>query len=212
VNGKIDHEQKKNWSDRQTIFRKQSLERLSSPEQLDQLMQVVSPRSWLPLSVFAGLLLLTLAWSVLGRIPITATGQGALVSSEQSDDLVGLLYFQRGEGERIRPGMEVIVVPQIVGVERVGGILATVKAVTGPPVMSLNDARQAGLTDAMALQEGGIEIIAELQTDPDSPSGYRWSGLGSDDIPLVPGTTATARITLEQRAPITFVFPFLEID
>jgi len=27
----------------------ESLERLSSPERLDQLMQVVSPKSWLPL-------------------------------------------------------------------------------------------------------------------------------------------------------------------
>jgi HlyD family secretion protein len=30
-----------------TIFRKVSLERLSSPEQLDQLMQVTDPRGWL---------------------------------------------------------------------------------------------------------------------------------------------------------------------
>jgi hypothetical protein len=34
---------------KRSIFRKESLERLSSAERLDQLMQVVSPRSWLPL-------------------------------------------------------------------------------------------------------------------------------------------------------------------
>lgn len=174
-------------------------------------MQVVNPRSWLPISVFAVLMLLALGWSVVGRIPITATGQGALVSSGE-DRLIGLLYFERGEGELIRPGMEVTVVPEIVGVDRIGGIHATVREVAGPPVMSLTDARQAGLNDARGLQEGGIEIIAELKTDPNDPSQYYWSGLGSGDLPIVPGTTAIARITLEERAPITFVFPFLNLQ
>ena len=35
---------------KQNIFREESIERLSSPEQLDQLMQVVSRRNWLPLT------------------------------------------------------------------------------------------------------------------------------------------------------------------
>jgi hypothetical protein len=35
--------------EKRQIFRQESLERLSSPDQLDQLLQVVNPQNWLPL-------------------------------------------------------------------------------------------------------------------------------------------------------------------
>ncbi|MFL6291034.1 MAG: NHLP bacteriocin system secretion protein, partial [Thermoanaerobaculia bacterium] len=58
------------------IFRKVALERLSSPEQLDQLMQVTSPRGWLALGAFGTLLNTALGWAELGTIPTDATGEG----------------------------------------------------------------------------------------------------------------------------------------
>jgi HlyD family secretion protein len=66
-------EQKRN------LFRKESLERLSSPERLDQLMQVVSPKSWLPLTALGSLVVVALTWSIYGRIPITVEGRGVLI-------------------------------------------------------------------------------------------------------------------------------------
>ena len=70
------------------IFRKVSLERLSSPEQLDQLMQVTTPRGWLALMGFGALLLTALAWGVFGAIPTTAGGRGILIRSGGVTDLV----------------------------------------------------------------------------------------------------------------------------
>lgn len=64
---------------KQDLFRKKSLERLSSPEQLDQLMQVVNPRSWIPLATLGSLVFIALLWSIFGRIPITVEGRGILV-------------------------------------------------------------------------------------------------------------------------------------
>lgn len=61
------------------IFRKVALERLSSPEQLDQLVQVTSPRGWLALAALGTLLLLALTWGVFGSIPTEATGEGILL-------------------------------------------------------------------------------------------------------------------------------------
>lgn len=61
------------------IFRKVALERLSSPEQLDQLMQVTSPRSWLALGAVILLILAALTWSVFGSIPTEAAGEGILI-------------------------------------------------------------------------------------------------------------------------------------
>ena len=62
------------------IFRLEALARLSSPERLDRLMQVVSPRDWLPLGGLAVFAVLGVLWSVFGNIPITVTGKGVLIN------------------------------------------------------------------------------------------------------------------------------------
>ncbi len=66
---------------RNDIFRKVALDRLASPEQLDQLMQVTTPRGWLALLAMGGLLAAAVAWSVFGSIPERVSGQGMLIRS-----------------------------------------------------------------------------------------------------------------------------------
>ena len=56
------------------IFRKVSLERLSSPEQLDVLMQVTSPKGWVALLALCGLCLIAIAWGIFGSIPTKVHG------------------------------------------------------------------------------------------------------------------------------------------
>jgi HlyD family secretion protein len=65
------------------IFRKESLERLSSPERLDQLMQVVNLKDWLPLATLGCLIFLGLLWSIFGKIPVTVSGKGVLIRPRQ---------------------------------------------------------------------------------------------------------------------------------
>ncbi|BAY23398.1 secretion protein HlyD [Calothrix sp. NIES-2100] len=61
------------------LFREEALERLSSPERLDQLMNVVNPRAWLPLAGLGSIVGIALLWSVFGRLPLNVTGQGVLL-------------------------------------------------------------------------------------------------------------------------------------
>lgn len=70
------------------IYRKVALERLSSPDQLDQLMQVTTPRGWLALWALVGLLAVALGWGVYGSIPSTAVGEGILIRRGGVTDLV----------------------------------------------------------------------------------------------------------------------------
>lgn len=65
----------------QSVFRKISLDRLASPEQLDQLMQVTTPKGWVALLALSALLLTAVVWGCVGRIPETVHGQGMLVKS-----------------------------------------------------------------------------------------------------------------------------------
>jgi hypothetical protein len=52
---------------------------LSSPDRLDEMMQVTSPRSWLALVGLCLVLLAALAWGLYGSVPNVVTGQGVLI-------------------------------------------------------------------------------------------------------------------------------------
>jgi HlyD family secretion protein len=79
------------------LFREEALERLSSPERLDQLMNVVNPRAWLPLAGLGSLVVIAAGWSVFGRLPLTVTGQGVLLYPR------GVVQFQApGDGTVVK--------------------------------------------------------------------------------------------------------------
>ncbi len=62
------------------IFRKKALDTLSSPEQLDQLMQVTTLRGWVALLGLGILLVAGITYAFLGNIPSTITEQGVLLN------------------------------------------------------------------------------------------------------------------------------------
>ena len=80
------------------IFRKVALERLSSPEQLDQLMQVTDPKGWLALGAMGALLLTSVAWGVFGSIPTEASGEGILL---RQGGVSSLVAAENGQVEEI---------------------------------------------------------------------------------------------------------------
>jgi hypothetical protein len=61
------------------VFGKAALEKLSSPEQLDQLLQVTSPRDWLAVATFVGLLAALGLWMLMGTMPTTIDGPAILM-------------------------------------------------------------------------------------------------------------------------------------
>jgi HlyD family secretion protein len=72
------------------LFRKVSLERLSSPEQLDLLMPVTGPLAWLAL--LSGVILLSVAtyWGFKGEIETRVDGQGILIRRESLHDVISI--------------------------------------------------------------------------------------------------------------------------
>src|SRR5438105_7201080 len=66
-------------SDSHNIFRQAALARLSSPEQLDQLMQVTTPKSWLALACCCVLLGVAIVWGIWGSVRINVHGRGILI-------------------------------------------------------------------------------------------------------------------------------------
>jgi HlyD family secretion protein len=63
------------------LFRKVSLDRLSSPEELDQRLTVTTPIGWIALIAIGMLILAALVWGIFGSIANKAVGQGIILSS-----------------------------------------------------------------------------------------------------------------------------------
>lgn len=80
------------------IFRKVALERLSSPEQLDQLLQVTDPKGWLALGALGLLLLTSVGWGVFGSIPTEARGEGILL---RQGGVTSVVAAENGQVEEI---------------------------------------------------------------------------------------------------------------
>ena len=89
---------------RKPIFRQVALERLSSPEQLDQLMRVANPTGWAALLALGLLLLAAILWGIFGSVSTKVVGQGVLLAPGGVNDVVSLasgqivdIYFDVGD-------------------------------------------------------------------------------------------------------------------
>jgi HlyD family secretion protein len=108
------------------VFRKVSLDRLASPEQLDQLMRVTDPRGWIALAA-AGLVLVgALGWGIGGRIPENVSGMGMLVKSggifQVTPNSAGrIVDVAVGVGEDVTEGQVVARIAQPDLVDRLNG-------------------------------------------------------------------------------------------
>ena len=65
---------------RESIFRKKSLERISSPEEIDEYMKVTSPGTWLVLMAIILLLGAVIAWGITGEIESNRMVDGKIIT------------------------------------------------------------------------------------------------------------------------------------
>ena len=74
------------------ISRKQALEKwMSSPDRLDQLIRIVSPKDWFLLAILLTLGAVSIAWCIWGQLPTTVSGRGNHHPAEQNrgDSIAG---------------------------------------------------------------------------------------------------------------------------
>jgi HlyD family secretion protein len=140
---------------------------------------------------------------------------GGLLSLEVDDAEVGLLsisYFPVRDGKRIHAGMRIQVTPDTVERERFGGILGIVTSVSQAPVTKAGATTTIGNPELVQnlMPDGGyIEVRAQLEADPATASGYRWSSSRGPEMPITTGLTHSTRVTIDGRAPISYLLPIL---
>ena len=133
---------------------------------------------------------------------------------EDASALIAVAYFPIKDGKKINSGFKIRVSPSTVEREREGSMLGRVTRVSDYPVTTEAAANEIGdveIARALLQGEARIEVRASLDIDDESFTGYAWtSGDGPDSVLITAGTTATARVTIEEVRPITLVLPFLK--
>lgn len=99
------------------LFRKKNMEKMASPEQLDDYIHVSSPSSWAVLAAFIILLVGMCIWGLFGRLDTTVS----VVGVNENGGVV--CYVKENEGRKIEKGM---------GVEINGGEFSVVAAEPNP--------------------------------------------------------------------------------
>ncbi|MEP0857583.1 NHLP bacteriocin system secretion protein [Trichocoleus sp. DQ-U1] len=151
--------------------------------------------------------------TVTGQVMSPGMRFGTLQTQEQGKiQLTSIAYFDVKDGKQIKPGMTIQITPDTVKRERFGGVVAKVKSVSAYPVTSTSAGSKLGnaeLADTLTGKTAKVEVIAELMPEPSNFSSYKWSSSKGPDMKLTPGTTTALRVKVEERAPITFLLPFL---
>lgn len=149
------------------------------------------------------------------RGDVVAPGQPLLRLDRTGRTVKGLeavVYVPSAHGKRIHAGMEVRIAPASVAPEEHGYMIGTVTYVSDFPTTSRaiqRTLRNPELVAALSRGDAPYEIRADLQLDPATVSGYRWSSAAGPPMEILTGTLCVARITVERRRPVEMVIPIL---
>lgn len=169
------------------LFRKVALERLSSPEHIDEIFQLVPPLHRLAFVVMMAAVCVLLLWSVVGRVPLQLIANGEII--RQGEVFVVETFVTPGSAEKIKVGMNAMV-----------GI-----TLFDPRTYGFMVGKVASITELPDQDNPVFKITVIPETDPATPSGYRWTIGQGIPIPLQEQMQAIAYINFDQITPIQWI-------
>lgn len=107
------------------LYRKSVLERISSPEQLDKVIKITSPLSWLALIGITLIIVATVIWSIWGKIPVTVSSN-AIVAAPISTNSVYTSYSGTVTSVHVFPGSDLHIGTEIMDIASPNGTSYTV--------------------------------------------------------------------------------------
>ena len=161
----------------ENLFRKKSLEKLSSPEQLDKRIVINSPLVWIALIGGAFIIVVTLVWTVLGRVPITEEGKGIILNSgsltsvySKTQGVITKSYISSGEA--VKEGDVLYEVKSEEVITAAAKIAVQIKKVTAVTLESSQD-------EATNENQSLLEVKAEIAA---LGSGNKLNGISLADL------------------------------
>ena len=146
------------------LFRKKSIDRVSSPEQLDAYLRVANPGVWLVLIAIAVLLVGVCVWGFLGHLDTTVDAVAVCENGTVT------LYVKDEDGKSVQIGLEV----------RIGEDTASATAISPMPIKA-----QTELSD-YACHVGSLgaeDWVYAVQSDAVLPEGVHSAKIIVESVP-----------------------------
>jgi HlyD family secretion protein len=121
-----------------------------------------------------------------------------------------VVYINSGNGKRIKPGMEALVLPATVRKDEYGFLKAKIGVVGEYPVTAEAVKALTGndqLTQELLAQSTKIEVHAVLEPNPSVPSGYSWTTSSGPPFQIDGGTRVMVAVIVDRKPPISYVLP-----
>jgi HlyD family secretion protein len=151
--------------------------------------------------------------ATVGQVVQPGLRLGSLRVNNNNSSMTSISFLPVKDGKQIKPGMTISITPDTVQRERFGGILGKITSVSSLPITRDGATAVIGNSEvatSLISGEGAvIQVDAKLVEDKSNISGYKWSSSKGPESKITPGTTNTVRVTVEERAPLTFVMPLL---
>jgi hypothetical protein len=192
------------------IFRSAALNRMSSPEQLDQMLEVTTPKYWMALAAVGLLLLFGLLWGFFGQMTTKAMGHGMVVQLP-SGDLQVVAYVPATVAKTVQAGERAEVVLTAFRVEDYGYIRGRVVSVSEYPATDaelMATLQNETLAHALAAGEPVHEVRVEMKKDPLTPSGFAWSTPRGAEFRITPGSLCNVSVITREERPLRLLVPF----
>jgi len=192
------------------IFRSAALNRMSSPEQLDQMLEVTTPKYWMALIGIALLLVFGLLWGFFGRMTTKVMGHGMVVQSA-SGDLQLVAYVPATVAKTVQPGENAEIMLTAFRVEDVGFMRGRVLSISEYPATDeelMATLKNETLAHVLAEGEPVHEVRVEMEKDPSTPSGFLWSTPKGAQFRITPGSLCKVSIITREERPLRLLVPF----
>jgi HlyD family secretion protein len=186
---------------------------LSSPDQLDQVVRVISAREWLLLLAMVLLVTSAIVWGFEGRLSTRTEGFGVATrggSAGAEQDLEIAVFVPALQAQELKPGMPVEIVPAFMRGGRYGFMRGTVRTVAEYPATEsalLAELQNSRLAPAIAADGPVNEVRVKLIRDHRTTSGYQWSTKNGAPLKIAPAMPCMARIIVREDAPLTLATP-----
>ncbi len=188
-----------------SIFRKESLNRISSPEELDNYIKVTNGGIWVLLLGLCIVMVGVILWAFLGSIPETVLYKGISHISDDGETKV-YLFVPMSQGRRITEGMQVQVSPDYAPREEYGYAYGVVSYVGTDPVIVEDLIDVFGslqLLSGIFPQGNPVEIRVSLIKDQ---GRYTWSNSLGQAVTISKGAYCDVLILVNERRPYELIF------
>lgn len=148
----------------------------------------------------------------------SGVGIGMIAANQPNSRLTGITFLPVEEGKKldeamVKRGVKVQITPTTVKREEYGGIWGEVTKVSQASITQEGAVHLVGNPAVLPtlMEEGKAYIVVFSKLEPATqPGKYRWTSSQGPDQQITEGTTTIVNITVEERAPISYVIPLLK--